>query len=62
MNKCPLCSLRVQDWHMASGKAVIHEDHIYHKSCLVDYELRHGKKHPADKSLKGDWSIGLYET
>lgn len=47
VNGCGLCPLRVSDWVMSSGKSVIGKSGlVYHKSCVMDYELVHGQAHP----------------
>lgn len=50
VNECPLCKHRVSDWMMACGKTEEIAGHVVHKSCLVDFELRHGKKWEAQNA------------
>lgn len=48
-NQCPLCKNRVSDWMMATGKTTIIDGKVVHNSCMIDYELRNGKKYVAEK-------------
>lgn len=62
-NECPLCKHRVSDWQMACGKTTVIKDQVYHKSCLIDYELRTGQK--LGEVIDGldrtaGWTVGIH--
>lgn len=61
MNECPLCHIRVSDWMMACGKTEEITGHVVHKSCLIDYEMRHGKKWDGSNGhdRTAGWSVGV---
>lgn len=40
---CGLCGVRVSNWMMATGKTEVIGGKIYHRACLTDYQLKHGK-------------------
>lgn len=56
---CALCGHRVSDWEMASNKTREVNGKLVHKTCLIDYKLRHGVEYG---TWRRDWSVGLYET
>ena len=43
MNVCPICNIRVSDWQAAGGKTLFINEELFHKACLIDYQLRTGE-------------------
>ena len=60
-NYCPLCKVRVSNWMMACDKTQIINGEIYHKSCLIDHELRTGRKLGAENGHDhtAGWTVGV---
>lgn len=60
VNQCPLCKIRVSEWMMINGKTELLFNEVFHKFCLIDYKLKHGKDYTLP--VNGNWQKGLYET
>lgn len=45
---CPICHQRISNWWISTGKTEIVDNLRLHKSCRLDFKLRHGS----------DWSVG----
>lgn len=39
---CPLCNHRVSEWEVKHDKLQVAGGTLCHKSCLIDYKLKHG--------------------
>ena len=43
-NECPVCGKRVSDWESASGKTLVVNGKLYHKSCLEGVTIKQVEK------------------